>query len=179
MGPGQPTERELSEHSASGHAVHRSSPIRCMRARGATQAQPRLNRAVESVVPMLHLDYFYLSSAVQQEEEDVMPHLVARCDKTRRTWVTALLQKGNTCIQYQLAMFCDKRSRMETDGSVFRQRTSSEGAETGGSRGLQRSRNHTARKPDVRSTRKGSMKWDSRKFSSGSEKIDPCDFVRN
>lgn len=53
----------------------------------------QVERASGDGLPTLHMDYFYLSSA-DAEEEDVMPHLVVRCDKTRRTWATALPQKG-------------------------------------------------------------------------------------
>ena len=53
----------------------------------------QVDRASGDGLPTLHMDYFYLSSA-NSEDEDVMPHLVVRCDKTRRTWATALPQKG-------------------------------------------------------------------------------------
>ncbi|CAE7240586.1 unnamed protein product [Symbiodinium natans] len=43
-------------------------------------------------VPTLHADYFFLGS--DGEREDIMPHLVVRCDRTRRTWATSLPQKG-------------------------------------------------------------------------------------
>lgn len=83
-GPAQPTAAEISEHEASGHAAHRSWCIHCVRARKAVQPHMQVERASGDGLPTLHMDYFYLSSA-DSGEEDVMPHLVVRCDKTRRT----------------------------------------------------------------------------------------------
>ena len=91
--PSQPTAAEIAEHAASGHVSHRSWCIHCVRARKAVQPHYQVDRAGGDGLPTLHMDYFYLSSA-DAEEEDVMPHLVVRCDKTRRTWATALPQKG-------------------------------------------------------------------------------------
>ena len=91
--PSQPTAAEIAEHEASGHVTHRSWCIHCMRARKAVQPHMQVERASGDGLPTLHMDYFYLSSA-DAKEEDVMPHLVVRCDKTRRTWATALPQKG-------------------------------------------------------------------------------------
>ena len=92
LGPSQPTAREIAEHEASGHAVHRSWCVHCMRARGNVQSHPRTVRSGEGEVPTLHADYFFLGS--DGEREDIMPHLVVRCDRTRRTWATSLPQKG-------------------------------------------------------------------------------------
>ena len=94
LGPSQPTAREIAEHEASGHAVHRSWCVHCTRARGNVQSHPRTDRSGEGEVPALHADYFFLGSS--QERDDIMPHLVVRCDRTRRTWATALPQKGVT-----------------------------------------------------------------------------------
>ena len=74
MGPAQPTAREIGDHEASGHA------------------DPRTDRSGEGELPTLHADYFFLGSS--EERDDIMPHLVVRCDKTRRTWATSLPQKG-------------------------------------------------------------------------------------
>ena len=92
MGPAQPTAREIAEHEASGHAVHRSWCVHCTRARGNVQSHPRTDRSGEGELPTLHADYFFLGS--NEERDDIMPHLVVRCDKTRRTWATSLPQKG-------------------------------------------------------------------------------------
>ena len=93
-GPMDPTAAEIAEHEASGHVSHRSWCIHCMRARGNTQPHFQVSRASGDGIPTLQMDYFYLSSADKPEEEDAMPHLVVRCDKTRRTWATALPQKA-------------------------------------------------------------------------------------
>ena len=46
---------------------------------------------LETSLPTLHMDYFFLGK--DKQEDDVMPHLVVRCDKTNRTWATSLPEK--------------------------------------------------------------------------------------
>ena len=53
----------------------------------------KIRRAeLETSLPTLHMDYFFLGR--DKQEDDVMPHLVVRCDKTNRTWATSLPEKG-------------------------------------------------------------------------------------
>ena len=70
LGPSQPTAREIAEHEASGHAVHRSWCVHCTRARGNVQSHPRTDRSGEGEVPALHADYFFLGSS--QERDDII-----------------------------------------------------------------------------------------------------------
>ena len=91
--PDQPTADQIAQHEASGHAVHRSWCVHCQRARKMTNPHYKVRRAeLETSLPTLHMDYFFLGK--DKQEDDVMPHLVVRCDKTRRTWATSLPEKG-------------------------------------------------------------------------------------
>ena len=91
--PDQPTADQIAQHEASGHAVHRSWCVHCQRARKMVNPHYRIRRAeLETSLPTLHMDYFFLGK--EKQEDDVMPHLVVRCDKTQRTWATSLPEKG-------------------------------------------------------------------------------------
>ncbi|CAE7372762.1 GIP, partial [Symbiodinium sp. CCMP2592] len=91
--PDQPTADQITQHEASGHAVHRSWCVHCQRARKMVNPHRKVRRAeLETSLPTLHMDYFFLGK--DNQEDDVMPHLVVRCDKTRRTWATSLPEKG-------------------------------------------------------------------------------------
>ena len=91
--PDQPTADQIAQHEASGHAVHRSWCVHCQRARKMINPHYKVRRAeLETSLPTLHMDYFFLGK--DKQEDDVMPHLVVRCDKTRRTWATSLPEKG-------------------------------------------------------------------------------------
>ncbi|CAE7515888.1 unnamed protein product [Symbiodinium natans] len=91
--PDQPTADQIAQHEASGHAVHRSWCVHCQRARKMVNPHYRIRRAeLETSLPTLHMDYFFLGK--EKQEDDVMPRLVVRCDKTQRTWATSLPEKG-------------------------------------------------------------------------------------
>ena len=91
--PDQPTADQIAQHEASGHAVHRSWCVHCQRARKMINPHYKIRRAeLETSLPTLHMDYFFLGK--DKQEDDVMPHLVVRCDKTNRTWATSLPEKG-------------------------------------------------------------------------------------
>jgi hypothetical protein len=98
----------------------------------------QVERASGDGLPTLHMDHFYLSSA-DAEEEGVMPHLVVRCDKTRRTWATALPQKGTHAFNVSwLCSIVREAGWMEEDDLVLRQRASNESSETGRCRSYER-----------------------------------------
>ena len=95
--PGAPSREEISQHEASGHAVHRTWCVHCTRARGTTNphASDSERKRDESALPEIHLDYFFLGKdPVESAEADVMPHLVARDTQTKRVWATSVPQKG-------------------------------------------------------------------------------------
>ena len=91
--PDQPTADQIAQHEASGHAVHRSWCVHCQGARKMINPHYKIRRAeLETSLPTLHMDYFFLGR--DKQEDDVMSHLVVRCDKTNRTWATSLPEKG-------------------------------------------------------------------------------------
>ena len=125
--PDQPTADQIAQHEASGHAVHRSWCVHCQRARKMTNPHYKVRRAeLETSLPTLHMDYFFLGK--DKQEDDVMPHLVVRCDKTRRTWATSLPEKG-TPLQRDVVGGHHSRGRLEEDVSVFGQRECHEGSQ--------------------------------------------------
>ncbi|CAE7228779.1 unnamed protein product [Symbiodinium sp. CCMP2592] len=91
--PDQPTADQIAQHEASGHAVHRSWCVHCQRAHKMVNPHYKVRRSeLETSLPALHMDYFFLGK--DKQEDDVMPHLVVRCDRTQRTWATSQPQKG-------------------------------------------------------------------------------------
>ena len=94
--PADPTSKEILEHRAAGHVVHRSWCIHCQRAR-VTSQRHRSGKPAEdenSRMPCVSLDYCYLNSGENKEEEGILPCLVVKCHKTGRYWATVVPSKG-------------------------------------------------------------------------------------
>ena len=95
--PMDPTDREIQEHRATGHVVHRSWCVHCQRARVTGQRHKRNEPATDEDgrIPCVSLDYFYLNSGQEKDDsEGILPCLVVKCHKTGRYWANVVPAKG-------------------------------------------------------------------------------------
>ena len=95
--PADPTDREIQEHRAAGHVVHRSWCLHCQRARvtGQRHRSGDPARDEDGRMPYVSLDYFYLNSGQEKSDADgILPCLVVKCHKTGRYWANVVPSKG-------------------------------------------------------------------------------------
>ena len=95
--PADPTDREIQEHCAAGHVVHRSWCLHCQRARvtGQRHRSGDSARDEDGRMPYVSLDYFYLNSGQEKSDaEGILPCLVVKCHKTGRYWANVVPSKG-------------------------------------------------------------------------------------
>lgn len=86
--PGQPTQKDIDEHEASGHAVYRAWCPQCIEGWGLGQRHMRQDHEEETVSVVSH-DFFYMSP----EEDDNRPFLAMIDRKTKMVFATALDNK--------------------------------------------------------------------------------------
>ena len=72
--PHEPSQNEIDEHEAMGHAVYRSWCKVCIAAKGVGQPHHRAPEDDETAVPVVCSDYFFMG----QDDEDTTPMLVLR-----------------------------------------------------------------------------------------------------
>ena len=93
MQPPVPSRQEVAEHEATGHAVFRTWCPACVAGRGVGQQHVRVQRKLEQEVPVIALDYAYLSNPGNRD--DVVTLVVARDRRTRSLCASALARKGS------------------------------------------------------------------------------------
>ena len=89
-GPEAPTEREIEEHEALGHVVHRSWCKYCVQARAAENPHYKAPETPENAVATIMLDYAFMG----QDDEETTPLLIMKDSKYKTIWATTILQKG-------------------------------------------------------------------------------------
>ena len=105
--PSKPTERELEEHFATGHATFRSWCRYCVQAKAAENPHSRTPFEQEpDAVPTLSIDYGYMG----EDDGKCMPILVMKSSRTKETWASTLLNKGNNA--FARAQLCNALREM-------------------------------------------------------------------
>ena len=89
--PGQPSQKEIDEHEASGHAVFRSWCQQCIEGWGLGQRHARIDHSQDRV-PVISHDFYYMSP----EEDENRPYLAMIDSRTKMVFATALENKRET-----------------------------------------------------------------------------------
>ncbi|CAK0796647.1 unnamed protein product [Prorocentrum cordatum] len=96
--PSAPTQKEIDQHEASGHAVFRAWCSACCDGRSYGQPRRLVPRDEEMEVPVVSMDFGHLdraeAGAVQEGQERRITFVVLHCRKLRCYGATALPDKG-------------------------------------------------------------------------------------
>ena len=94
-----PTRAMRDEHEASGHATYRPWCAHCVEGRGRSRQHRKVDRDVESEIPVVSMDYGFLGPRCQLCDEDDVDVLVtfvgARDRKSKGIAGIAVLEKGS------------------------------------------------------------------------------------
>ncbi|CAK0798213.1 unnamed protein product, partial [Prorocentrum cordatum] len=89
--PHEPSQREIAEHEAMGHATYRSWCRVCIAAKGQGQPHLRAPEDDETAVPVVSSDYAFMG----QDDADTMPMLVLRDRRSKMMAATFVEKKGD------------------------------------------------------------------------------------
>ncbi|CAK0865787.1 unnamed protein product [Prorocentrum cordatum] len=89
--PHEPSQREIVEHEAMGHATYRSWCRVCIAAKGQGQPHLRAPEDDETAVPVVSSDYAFMG----QDDADTMPMLVLRDRRSKMMAATFVEKKGD------------------------------------------------------------------------------------
>ncbi|CAK0811643.1 unnamed protein product [Prorocentrum cordatum] len=89
--PHEPSQREIDEHEAMGHATYRSWCRVCIAAKGQGQPHLRAPEDDETAVPVVSSDYAFMG----QDDADTMPMLVLRDRRSKMMAATFVEKKGD------------------------------------------------------------------------------------
>ena len=87
--PHQPTLEEIEQHNLT-HLPYRSWCRHCVRGRGKSHAQYKMEAEQSHTVPHVSMDYVFLG----QEDEKALPIVLIRAHSTRVTYSHAVPCKG-------------------------------------------------------------------------------------
>ncbi|CAK0839220.1 unnamed protein product, partial [Prorocentrum cordatum] len=89
--PHEPSQKEIAEHEAMGHATYRSWCRVCIAAKGQGQPHLRAPEDDETAVPVVSSDYAFMG----QDDADTMPMLVLRDRRSKMMAATFVEKKGD------------------------------------------------------------------------------------
>ena len=128
IGPRQPTQAQIDDHEASGHAAYRSWCRFCVSARGiGTQHRSQSEEhGAEDTDPIIYMDYGFINKdgkyvVDEREGEHTVPIIILKDSKWKCYGATTVQQKGpdeeavKYCVEYCKALG-HRRVMIQTDG---------------------------------------------------------------
>ena len=91
--PEEPTQEEIEEHYLD-HANYREWCPHCVKGKGVSHPHRKIDEDEKGVIPVVSMEYMFLSDKQDKGEEKGMPILVTKDHKTRMVFARVVPRKG-------------------------------------------------------------------------------------